>query len=116
MLFISYVMSSDEVLPARIRRSLLQLGHGINIARRRRKLTAAMMAERAGVTRQTYGRVENGDPTVAIGTYLMAMFVLGLDAGGLEQAAAPQADEIGTTLQIAALPKKVRVNRTPQAK
>lgn len=27
------------------------------------------MAERTGVTRQTYGRTEKGDPTVAIGTY-----------------------------------------------
>ena len=109
-------MASSDVLPVQLRRSLVQLGRGLSIARRRRKLTLASMAERTGVTRQTYGRIEKGDPTVAIGTYLMAMFVLGLDAGGLERAAEPQADETGTTLHVAALPRAVRTKRTPQAK
>ncbi len=109
-------MASDDVLPNRLRRSLITLGNGLNIARRRRKLTLASMAERTGVTRQTYGRVEKGDPTVAIGTYVMAMFVLGLDAGALEKAADPQADETGTTLHIAELPKRVRAKQTPQPK
>ena len=109
-------MASGDVLPTRLRRSLATLGHGLNIARRRRKITLASMAERTGVTRQTYGRVEKGDPTVAIGTYLMAMFVLGLDAGALEKAADPQADETGTTLHIAELPSSVRAKRTPQPK
>ncbi len=109
-------MASDDVLPVRLRRSLVQLGRGLNIARRRRKLTLASMAERTGVTRQTYGRIEKGDPTVAIGTFLMAMFVLGLDAAGLEKAAEPKADETGTTLHVAALPRNVRTKRTPQAK
>lgn len=109
-------MATDDVLPTRLRRSLIQLGSGLNIARRRRRLTVAMMAERTGVTRQTYGRVEKGDPTVAMGTYLMAMFVLGLDWGGLEKAAEPQVDDMGTALQIAELPQKVRAKRTPQPK
>ena len=109
-------MPSKQLLPARLPRSLVQLGRGINIARRRRKLTADMMAERIGVTRQTYWRVEKGDPTVAIGTYLMAMFVLGLDTGSLERGADPQADETGTSLEIAELPKHVRPKRTPQPK
>ncbi len=95
---------------------MVQLGRGINVARRRRKLTAAMMAERIGVGRQTYSRVEAGDPTVAMGTYLMAMFVLGLEWGSLERSADPKADETGTTLGIAQLPKKVRPKRTPQPK
>ena len=32
-----------------------------------------MMAERIGVTHQTYGRIEAGDPTVAMGTYLLSL-------------------------------------------
>ncbi len=95
---------------------MVQLGRGINVARRRRKLTAAMMAERIGVGRQTYSRVEGGDPTVAMGTYLMAMFVLGLEWESFERSADPQADEMGTALEIADLPKKVRPKRTPQPK
>lgn len=109
-------MATNDVMPTPLRRSLVQLGRGISVARRRRRLTVEMMAERAGVTRQTYGRVERGDATVAMGTYLMAMFILGLDTSGLEKAAAPEADELGTALQIADLPRSVRAKRTPQAK
>ncbi|MBX3097790.1 MAG: helix-turn-helix domain-containing protein [Fimbriimonadaceae bacterium] len=99
-----------------MRRSLVELGRGINVARRRRKLTSAMMAEHIGVTRQTYRRVEQGEPSVAIGTYLMAMFVLGLEWSSLERSTDPQADDTGTALGIAALPQRVRPKRTPQPK
>lgn len=109
-------MATPDVLPARLRLSLRQFGKGISIARRRRKLTAAMMAERIGVGRQTYRRVEQGDPTVAMGTYIMALFVLGLEWSALERSADPQSDETGTALDIADLPKKVRPKRTPRPK
>jgi len=92
------------------------VGRGINVARRRRRLTAQMMAERIGVSRQTYRRVEQGDPTVAIGTYLMALFVLGLDAEALERSTDPHGDSAGAMLEIAELPKKVVPRRTPQPK
>ena len=109
-------MASGSVLPTRVRRSLAQVGRGVNIARRRRKLTGQMMAERIGVTRQTYQRIERGDPSVAIGTYLMALFVLGLDTEGIERSTDPQADATGTALDIAELPKRVNPKRTPQPK
>lgn len=110
-------MSTDDVLPTRLRRSLIHLGSGLNIARRRRRLTVAMMAESAlgSLGRPTVGwrRVTR---TVAMGTYLMAMFVLGLDWGGLEKAAEPQVDDMGTALQLAGAHEKVRAKRTPQPK
>ena len=93
-----------------------RVGRGISIARRRRQLTAVMMAERIGVGRQTYRRVEQGDPTVAMGTYLMALFVLGLEWDALERSADPHSDETGTALDLSNLPKKVRPNRTPSPK
>ncbi len=109
-------MPTTDILPSPVRRSMGQLGRGINIARRRRRLTAQMMAERLGVTRQTYHRVEQGDPTVAMGTYLMALFVLGLEWGSLERSVAPQADEAGTALALDELPRTIRPRRTPQPK
>jgi len=75
-----------------------------------------MMAERIGVTRQTFRRGEQGDPKVAMGTYLTALFVLGLEWGALERSTDPQADETGSALAIADLPTKVRPKRTPQLK
>lgn len=95
---------------------MIELGRGLNIARRRRKLTSAMMAERIGVSRQTYRRLEQGDPTVAMGTVLMAFFVLGLEWDSLERSASPQSDDTGTALELATLPKTVRPKRTPQVK
>jgi len=46
-------------------------------ARRKRNLTAMMMAERVGAAKTTYLKVEKGDPSVSMGIYAMALFVLG---------------------------------------
>jgi len=102
--------SVNDILPAKVRRSLTQLGENIAVARRRRRLTTAMMAERMGVARSTYGRIEQGDPTVALAAWAMALFVLGLDApwGAL---ADPASDEAGTVLENARLPQRVRARR-----
>lgn len=109
-------MPTVDILPLRLRQSMRLLGHGINVARRRRRLTAASMAERLGVGRQTYQRIERGDPTVAMGTYVMAFFVLGLDWSALEKIAEPMADDLGTSLAIEQLPKRVRSKRNPTPK
>jgi len=69
--------SVHDVLPATLRRSLAKFGADVAVARRKRQLTVAMMAERLGVAKSTYLRVEKGDPSVALGVYAMALFVLG---------------------------------------
>ena len=45
-----------DVLPLRLRRSLSKFGHDLAVARRKRHLTVAMMAERTGLARGTYLR------------------------------------------------------------
>ena len=71
-----------------------------------------MMVERMGVARNTYRRVERGDPTVAMGSYAMALFVLGFGNvfGDLID---PKRDEVGLQLDEARLPRRVRVKLTP---
>jgi hypothetical protein len=59
--------------------------------------------------------VEQGDPRVAVGTYMMALFVLGLGTP-IGEVLAPQSDEIGTLLDAENLPKRVRPKRDPQPK
>ena len=66
-----------DTLPPKVRRSLTKLGVDLATARKKRNLTAVMMAERLGVAKSTYLRVEKGDPTVSMGVYAMALFVLG---------------------------------------
>lgn len=55
------------------------LGERLRLARRRREIPAAQFAERVGVSRETIRRLENGDHTIAMGTYLRALRVLRLD-------------------------------------
>lgn len=102
-----------DVLPTRLRRALTQFGKNISVARRRRRLTTAMMAERLGVARSTYHRVERGDPRVEIGTYMMTLWALGFGTP-IAEIIDPRTDETGTALEAERLPKRVRPKREPQ--
>lgn len=55
------------------------IGENIKLARKRRKLTAEQVSERAGIHRATLHRVEKGDPAVAIGIYFNVLKVLNLE-------------------------------------
>ena len=48
---------------------LKTMGEQIKMARLRRKLYATLVAERAGISRSTLWKVENGNPSVAVGIY-----------------------------------------------
>lgn len=102
-----------EILPERVRRTLSKLGRDLDIARRKRLLTEAMMAERIGVSRETYRRAEKGDASVAMGVYAMALFVLGLD-DRLGELVDPRTDDRALLFDDDVLPQRVRVPKKPQ--
>lgn len=104
--------SVQDVLPPGLRRSLAKFGKDLASARRKRHLTAGMIAERIGVAKSTYARMEKGDPAVAMGAYAMALFVLGFGEalGDLVDA---RKDEQGLLLDEARLPQRVRINKSP---
>jgi DNA-binding XRE family transcriptional regulator len=104
----------NDVLPARLRRSLAKLGLDLSTARRKRQLTVEMLAERVGVSRTTYLKVEKGDPKVSMGIYAMALFVLGFP-DVLAQIADARQDDTGLLLEAERLPKRVRVKTEPSA-
>lgn len=81
-------------------RALSALGERLRLARKRRKITTVLMAQRVGVSRDTLNRVEKGDPVVSLGTYLRVLRVLGLDAD-LDLIAAD--DALGRKLQDLAM-------------
>lgn len=83
------------LLPS-VERILSVLGENIKLARLRRKLTSALVAERAGITRQTLTKVEKGDPGVAMGIYASVLHALNLEKDLLNVA---KDDELGRTLQ-----------------
>jgi len=99
-----------DVLPLSLRQSLTKFGRDLSVARRKRRLTTAMMAERVGVSKSTYQRVEKGDPTVALGVFAMALFVLGLGEpiAGL---ADPGMDGQALLLDEERLPQRVRFRK-----
>jgi transcriptional regulator with XRE-family HTH domain len=96
-----------DTLPPKLRRSLAKLGQDIAVARKKRNLTMAMMAERLGVAKSTYLRVERGDPTVSLGAYAMALFVLGF-GDSLGDLVDPRRDDQGLLLDAERLPRRVR--------
>lgn len=99
-------------LPPPVLRSLKKLGRDLGIARRKRRLTVEMMAERMGVSKPTYLRTERGDPTVGLGMYAMALFVLGLGSplGDLVDASR---DDQALVLDVERLPERVRPKTEP---
>lgn len=72
------------------------MGENIKLARKRRKLTAIQVAERAGIARSTLYLIEKGDPSVSLGAYFNVLRVLGLQNDFLKLAAD---DEFGRKLQ-----------------
>jgi transcriptional regulator with XRE-family HTH domain len=55
------------------------VGEQIKLARLRRNLSIAQIAERAMVSELTVSRVEKGLPTVSVGIFLRVLYALQLD-------------------------------------
>ncbi|MHC3435991.1 MULTISPECIES: helix-turn-helix domain-containing protein [Delftia] len=81
-------------------RLLSELGERLRLARKRRKLSNEVVAQRAGLSRTTVYKVESGDPGATLGSYVRVLAVLGLE-GDLGQLAAD--DRVGRKLQDLAL-------------
>lgn len=97
-----------RILPSllpRLSRLLEKVGDNLKLARLRRKYSAETVSKRAGISRKTLYRVEQGDPAVALGIYARVLQVLRLEQG-LELLAAD--DELGRKLQDAQLTTKRR--------
>jgi transcriptional regulator with XRE-family HTH domain len=95
-------------LPIPVIKVLHKLGQDINDARRRRRVTVELMAERAGLSRATIGKIEKGDPTTSMGGYAAVLFVLGME-GRLNDLVDSTHDLIGRRLEDEKLPKRIRI-------
>ncbi len=84
---------------------LATLGENIKLARLRRKLSIRSMAERAGIAASTLGNIEDGSPSVSLGSYLQVLSVLRLEADLLLIA---DKDPVGRQIQDAGLIVKKR--------
>lgn len=101
-------------LPIPVTRALRKLGHDMKDARRRRRISMAIAAQRASISKSTLIRVERGDPTVSVASYASVLFVLGM-ADRLGDLAAPKNDSVGLQLEEENLPQRIRGTRKPKS-
>ena len=92
-------------------RAIRKLGHDIRDARRRRRIPATILAERASIRRTTLHKVEQGDPGVSLGIYATVLFVLGM-IDRLAGLADPKHDSVGQELEEEHLPERIRLARS----
>ena len=92
--------------PQAVLQQIALLAQNIVIARKRRKETQAQWAQRLGVSQPTMARIERGDPSVAMASYVMCMWLVN-QAHGLAELIAPQND-------MASLEREVARIRSPR--
>lgn len=97
-------MPSQNTKPADYPQAVLQqialLAQNIVIARKRRKETQAQWALRLGVSQPTMARIERGDPSVSMASYVMCMWLIN-QAHGLADLVAPQNDLASLEQEVA---------------
>lgn len=94
-------------------RILTALGEQIRLARLRRRFSAVIISERAGISRNTLRAIERGDPTVSFGSYASVLLSLSLEKDLLLVA---KDDLLGRKLQDANLSTKARAPRIMKAR
>ena len=95
-------------LPRQLARDMALTGEQIRLARLRRNLSMEQVAERAQCSIPTLTKVEKGIATVAIGTYLRVLYVLGLNQDILLIA---KDDPLGRSIQDIHLPHRERATK-----
>ena len=83
-------------LPRKLEKTMTIMGEQIKLARLRRNLSIAQIAERATCSPLTVNRIEKGSPTVSMGIYARVLYALQLDDDLLLLA---KEDTLGRTLQ-----------------
>jgi len=98
---------ADVPLPPPVERAIYKLGSDLALARRRRHLSQASLAERMGSSISTVRRMEKGDVRVPIHFFARAMHVFG-EIQALAEMLDTARDDIGLTLMDENLPKRIR--------
>lgn len=104
----SIMARTKIVLLPLVQKLLLELGSNIRLARLRRRFSANLVAERAGISRPTLRAIERGESQVTFGAYVSVLLSLGLEKNLLLLA---KDDVLGRKLQDVQLPIRVRAPR-----
>jgi len=97
-------------LPLAVSSGLKKLGADIKKARLRRRLKISVIADRAGVGRETVAKIQKGDSGVGIGNYAAVIFAVGLGVDWMNLADIEN-DNIGRILDEERIPLRARDNK-----
>jgi transcriptional regulator with XRE-family HTH domain len=100
-------MRTTTIYPSSAK-ELTGLGQRLKDARLRRRFSMETVCARADISRPTLYKVEHGDPSVAIGTYVQVLRVLGLVE---DLSSIAREDALGRRLQDESLPHRKRAPR-----
>lgn len=101
---------AKSAFPPEVSRLLDELGEGLKVARQRRRQSQTDFAERLMVSRATLQRMEQGDPSVALGTWVSAAWLLGR-LSDLQRVFNPDFDEAGKRMERQYLPRRSTKSR-----
>lgn len=107
-------MAHNQLSP-QVQRAIKKLGDDLQVARKKRRLSQRDMAARMGVSLDTLGRMERGEPGISIGTLAMAFMTLG-SLHRFSEVMDPGADDIGLLREQSDLPKRIRKKKTSNSK
>lgn len=96
--------------PQAVLQQIEKLAQNIAIARKRRGESQAQWAKRLGISQPTMARIERGDPSVAMASYVMCMWLIN-PKGDLAELIAPRNDHAALEREVA----KVKVQRKSKA-
>ena len=100
--------------PDPVIRAIAKLGRDISLARRRRRLSQASLADRSGIGVNTVRRIEKGEPSGSIEHLARVLYVLG-ELERLEKLLDTGSDEVGLLMMDEDLPQRVRARQSKGA-
>lgn len=106
--------TSPANYPQAVLQQIEQLAQNIVIARKRRGESQAQWAKKLGISQPTMARIERGDPSVAMASYVMCMWLIN-QAGGLADLIAPQHDHAALEKEVAKVKTKRKLATSPTA-
>lgn len=100
--------------PDPVIRAIAKLGRDISLARRRRRLSQASLADRSGIGVNTVRRIEKGELSGSIEHLARVLYVLG-ELERLEKLLDTGSDGVGLLMMDEDLPQRVRARKSTGA-
>ena len=100
-------MPSKKRTPFSIKQTAEYVGESLSLWRKAKRMTIADVAGRIGVSVPTVSKLEHGDPSVSLETYLRYGELLGLSPD-IKKATDPYENEVGRLLMSQRIPQRVR--------